>query len=176
MKLRKLQRLKSLEEDPDIIRDQYKLCLVKGMVDLFEWKSVLDEILGDIEKCPEIIRLYQEEAEKHCPGYLCSCSPNFMIEDESQAEAFEISDTKGAEDMRTWALISVCAYVRNLADIYRDRDDVRDLVDKIIDEISSDDREKISFKNILEYGDFMSDFELEDFRNQFIKYHQAHRA
>lgn len=172
MKPRKIQIIKNMAANE---KDPFQLAIMIGVIKLFEWPYKVDEILGTIENDESLINLYRSEAAKHCPGYFCSYSKNFFLDNEKLAVDFEISDIDGARNMRAWTTITLCAEVRDLSEAYCNNKKLKKLIDQMIEGAASDANERRSLRNILNLGSdfFLSDFEIDQVRNGIIKQNQA---
>ena len=101
--------------------------------------------------------------------YFCSFSNNYMIKDQTAAEPFEASEEETTRNIFNLAFLSTCSYVRDLAIVYRSKEDVRKLVDSCLEAAASDAKEKRSWMNILSRMRFMDDFQIEETRIQIVK-------
>lgn len=167
MKPRKIQILKNfLANDEKAWTNPLNNVVLNGLIKLFEWDSKMLEVFPVID--PDIAEFIQESIKDYCPGYLCSFSNNYMIKDQTAAEPFEASEEETTRNIFNLAFLSGCSYVRDLAIVYRSREDVRKLVDSMIEGATSTAKEKRSFQNILSKMHFMNDFQCEMIRNQII--------
>ena len=168
-KLKTLYELLSTEEDPE------KRVILKGLIKLFEWHDKMLEIYPVIEFGSDILETINKYPEIREYGYFYSFSKNYNVNDISawKNETLEVSDDEAIRDVFEYAMMSSCAYIRDLAYIYREREDVRKLVNEIIETTASNAREKHSWINILSRGWFMSDFQRETLQNIIIREHQG---
>lgn len=167
MKPRKIQILKNfLSNDEKAWTNPLNNVILEGLIRLFEWDNKMLEVFPVID--PDIVKIIQETARSYCPGYLCSFSNNYMIKDQTAAEPFEASEEEMTRNIFNLAFLASCSYVRDLAIVYRSREDVRKLVDDMIKGATSEAKEKRSFQNILSKMQFMDDFQREMIRNQII--------
>jgi len=168
MKPRKLQILKNfLANDERAWMNSSTYFILQGMVKLIEWDTKMLEIFPSID--PDTTELILTVSKKHCPGYFCSFSENYMIDDESAAKPFEASEAEQVRNIFNLAFLTWCAYIRDLADMYRTKEDARNLIDSCLEAAASDAKEKRSWKNILSKTQFMNDFEIEQEYNQIVK-------
>lgn len=168
MKPRKIQILKNfLANDEKAWTNPLNYLVIEGLIKLFEWDQKILEVFPSID--PDIKQYIQKAKKTACPGYYCSYSENYMIEDQSAAKPFECPEDEEMRNIFNLAFLSSSACIRDLAIVYRSRMDVRELVDGMIDSATSEAKEKRSFKNILRHAHFMSDFQCEELRNQVIR-------
>lgn len=168
MKPRKLKILKNfLANDERAWTDPLTRVILEGLIKLIEWDTKLLEIFPSID--PEISEYYLTVSEAFVPGYFCSFSENYMLEDEQQAVPFEASEEEQARNVLNLAFLASCTYIRDLADLYRTKEDVRKLVDSCLEAAASDAKEKRSWMNILSRTRFMDDFQIEKTRIQIVK-------
>lgn len=167
MKPQKLKILKNfLANDERAWTDPLSRVILEGMVRLIEWDTKMMEVFPSIE--PEISEYYLTVSKAFVPGYFCSFSENYMIEDEAAAKPFEASEDEQVRNVLDLAFLASCGYIRDLADLYRTREDVRKLVDSCLEAAASDAKEKRSWKNILNRTHFLNDGQIEKMRIQIV--------
>ena len=167
MKPRKLQILKNfLANDERAWSDPLSRVILEGMIRLIEWDTKMLEVFPVID--PDVMDYYLAVSEAFCPGYFCSFSENYMLEDEAEAVPFKASEEDQARNVLGLAFISSCGYIRDLANLYRTREDVRKLVDSCLEAAASDAKEKRSWKNILNRCHFLDDDQIEKTRIQIV--------
>ena len=167
MKPRKFAMLKGAAA---VATEPLHAVILNGLVMLIEWSGKISDTFPCIGS--EYTDYYRKISADHCPGYYCSFSENYMIEDETAAVPFSAPENEIIRDVFNWSIVPVCANIRDLALLYRDREDVRDLVNKMIEGVSSDEKEKRTFQNVLSRADFMTDFEIDKFREMIIQDHR----
>lgn len=168
MKPRKIQILKNLlVNDERVFSDPSMRIIIEGLVSLFEWQGHMKELFPTVSQ--EYADYYKEYAAGCCPGFLVTFSENYMIKDQAAAVPFEASEEEELRDVYDYSLISVCAYVADLAEVYRKNKDVRKFCDDVIEAAASDEKELISWKNVLSRSWFMSDFQREQMRIKIIQ-------
>lgn len=166
MRPRKIQILKDAIKETD---NPLHLTILEGLVKLFEWDSKMKELFPNVESNEEFVEYHRATAAEHCAGYYCTFSPNFLIEDETKAKPFDAPEEEQLRDAFNWFMISVCPYVRDLASLYRTKENVRQLVDKIINDSTTVRTERRTYRNILTYGWFMDDNQRERVRYYIIQ-------